>query len=76
MGKLLKTLRRQASKVHRHAPNPVGNDGLTDSERRESLIRFRATVGSRPAMTDEMRARVDTISEKLAGSQPPRRLVR
>ncbi|GAB2762240.1 hypothetical protein GCM10027273_44880 [Nocardioides pakistanensis] len=61
--------RRNARPIGSATPAaPVGNDGLTDSERLESLVRFRAHVGARPALTPDFQARAETVSEKLAGS--------
>lgn len=56
------------------SPTPVGHDGLTDPERLELLVQFRATVGAKPAPTAEHRARSEVYAEKLGARPRPRRV--
>lgn len=52
---------------------PIGPDGLTDSQRRRFLVRFRSGIGQRPALTPDELQQVAEVAEKLA---PVARVVR
>lgn len=50
------------------AAEMIGTDGLTDSERRQFLGRFRAGVGSKPANDEHWQHRAEIMADKLADS--------
>lgn len=50
----------------------VGSDGLTESERLELLVRYRSTVGAKPAATEAHQLRSEAIKEKLQARPRPR----
>lgn len=50
---------------------PVGNDGLTDSERHELAAQFHARAGAKPLATDAHREHRAAIMDKLRGESRP-----
>lgn len=64
-------------RVERRQPAPLQNteasleqapDGLTNSQRERLLVAFRNGIGSRPAMTEDLASRFDSMADKLAGN--------
>lgn len=64
-----KVAARQSEPARMDSGSELGNDGLTDAERFELLVQYRATVGAKPANTVEHQLRQELVREKL-GTQP------
>lgn len=56
----------------RHAPAQESLDDLTEAERLDLLVRYRAKVGAKPAATETHRLRSEAIREKLQPRPRPR----
>lgn len=56
---------RKPADASRPGTEPVGKDGLTDSQRRHLLQSFRSGIGSKPGATGEAEHRSQLVMDKL-----------